>query len=82
MKEKEHSDNEINFENTKLMSAIEHIDKGNLRSLQRYLIHLGENLPIEHIYNSMVSRPNEIKQEIINQEELLTKLEEIWKQQP
>ena len=62
-----------------LLGLIKKSGKENLSTFHQYLKDLSLNLPINHIYNTMSSRPKEIQQEEIDFKKIKEALEEAWK---
>tara|TARA_E500000178_G_scaffold318206_1_gene339382 strand:- start:496 stop:1044 length:549 start_codon:yes stop_codon:yes gene_type:complete len=68
---------EIKVSNKKLIDLVNKLKKENRKYLIGYLKKLSEFLPVNHIYNSMSSNPNEVKQYEIDWEEFEKKLKEL-----
>ena len=68
---------EIKVSNKKLIDLVNKLKKENRKYLIGYLKKLSEFLPVNHIYNSMSSNPNDVKQYEIDWEEFEKKLKEL-----
>ena len=70
---------EIDPNNSDLLNLIKRSGKKNLSTFHQYLKDLSLNLPINHIFNTMSSRPKEIQQQEIDFKKIKEALEEAWK---
>ena len=72
---------EIDPNNSNLLSLVKKSGKKNLSGFHQYLKDLSLNLPINHIYNTMSSRPKQIQQEEIDFKKFKAALAKAWKKE-
>ena len=70
---------EISTENKEVVNLVNKLDKESLKALNLYLKELALNLPLNHIANSINTKPKDIKLDSIDFSILEEELKTIWK---